>query len=416
MNKPLSFLLRPDTLKNIIGQSHLINNKYGLISKMVEKKFITNLIFYGPPGVGKTSMAISIANDLKAKYDFFNASNDKKEKLQKLIESSNHDEQLILIVDEIHRMNRNIQDYLLEFIESKKVVVFLTTTENPYFVINPAIRSRCTILKLKEITIEEMKEGLKRVLKNNRITLDIEENAFENLCELSNGDLRVAINSIELMIELYSNIKINNEIIEAIFEQAVTKGTGEGDEYHDLKSALQKSIRGSDVDAALHYWARLMQIGDYEVLMRRMIIMAYEDIGLANPTIPIRVYQACQTFRQIGMPEGRIILGLAIIEMALSEKSNSSYLALEKALEDVKNGLAPPIPPYLRDNHYRNAHKLGHGIGYKYAHDYENDWVQQQYLPDEIKDINYFTFKPHSSYEKKLMEIYIKFTKGNKIK
>ncbi|WP_338985514.1 replication-associated recombination protein A [Spiroplasma endosymbiont of Diplazon laetatorius] len=416
MNKPLSFLLRPTSLKNIIGQSHLINNKYGLITKMVENNFLANLIFYGPPGVGKTSMAVSIANDLNTKYEFFNASNDKKDKLQKLIESSNHEEQLVLIIDEIHRMNRNIQDYLLEYIESKKVIVFLTTTENPYFVINPAIRSRCTILKLEEINTEEMKEGLKRVLKNNDIQLDIEDSAFDNLCELSNGDLRVALNSIEMLINLYSDEKVNNEIIKSIFDQAVTKGTGEGDEYHDLKSALQKSIRGSDVDASLHYWARLMAIGDYEVLMRRMIIMAYEDIGLANPAISVRVYQACQIFRQIGMPEGRIILGLAIIEMALSEKSNSSYLALEKALEDVQQGLAPPIPPYLRDNHYKNAHKLGHGIGYKYAHDYENDWVDQQYLPDEIKDITYFKFKPHSAYEKKLMEIYIKFTNKNKIK
>ncbi|QHX36564.1 replication-associated recombination protein A [Spiroplasma sp. BIUS-1] len=416
MNKPLSFLLRPTSLKNIIGQSHLINNKYGLISKMVENKFLANLIFYGPPGVGKTSMAISIANDLGAKYDFFNASNDKKEKLQKLIESSNHEEQLILIVDEIHRMNRNIQDYLLEYIESKKVIVFLTTTENPYFVINPAIRSRCTILKLKEINSQEMSEGLKRVLKNNDINLNIEEDAFERMCNLSNGDLRVALNSIEILINLYANEKINNEIIDAIFDQAVTKGTGEGDEYHDLKSALQKSIRGSDVDASLHYWARLMAIGDYEVLMRRMVIMAYEDIGLANPAIPIRVYQACQIFRQIGMPEGRIILGLAIIEMALSEKSNSSYLALEKALDDVNQGLAPPIPQYLRDNHYKSAHKLGNGIGYKYPHNFENDWVDQQYLPDDIKDITYFKFKPHSAYEKKLMEIYIKFTNKNKIK
>ncbi|AUB31442.1 replication-associated recombination protein A [Spiroplasma floricola] len=416
MNKPLSFLLRPNSLKDIVGQSHLINNKYGIISKMVEKKFLTNLIFYGAPGVGKTSMAISIANDLNTKYELFNASNDKKEKLQKLIDSSNHEEQLILIIDEIHRMNRNIQDYLLEYIESKKVIVFLTTTENPYFVINPAIRSRCTILKLKEINSIEMNEGIKRILKNNNISLNIEENAFENLCELANGDLRVALNAVEILTTLYSEQIINREIISSIFDQAVTKGTGEGDEYHDLKSALQKSIRGSDVDAALHYWARLMQIGDYEVLMRRMTIMAYEDIGLANPTIPLRVFQACQIFRQIGMPEGRIILGLAIIEMALSEKSNSSYMALEKALEDVQQGLAPPIPMYLRDNHYKNAHKLGSGIGYKYPHNYENDWVNQQYLPDEIKDIKYFNFKPHSAYEKKLMEIYTRFTNKNKLK
>ncbi|AGR41015.1 replication-associated recombination protein A [Spiroplasma taiwanense] len=416
MKQALSFLLRPKTINDIIGQSHLINQKYGLVSKMIKNNFLTNLIFYGPPGIGKTSMAISLANDLNFKHKFFNASKDKKEKLQSIINLSNHEEQLILIIDEIHRMNRNIQDYLLEFIESRKVIVFLTTTENPYFVINPAIRSRCNILKLKEITNQEMEKGINRVLQNHNINLDIEKDAYQMMCSFANGDLRIALNSVELLVNLYKDQKINKEIIFSIFDEASYKGTGEGDEYHDLKSALQKSIRGSDVDASLHYWARLMQIGDFETLMRRMVIMAYEDIGLANPTIPIRVFQACQVFRQIGMPEGRIILGLAIVEMALSEKSNSAYLAIEKVLEEVKNGITPPIPAHLRDTHYKSASKFGSGIGYKYPHDYKNDWVEQQYLPLEIKNNNYFLFKPHSSYEKKLMEIYIKFTNKNNIK
>ncbi|AHI52729.1 replication-associated recombination protein A [Spiroplasma culicicola] len=410
MNASLSYILRPKTVKDIIGQTHLLNNKNGIIYKMIEKKFTANLIFYGPPGIGKTSTAISLANDLNIAYEQFNASKDKKEKLQAIIER-NKEEKVILIIDEIHRMNRNIQDFLLEYIESKEIIVYITTTENPYFVINPAIRSRCTILQLREISVEELQIGLKKIIKENEFKLEINDEVLKEMALLANGDLRVALNALELLLNLYSDQEITSEILLSIFDKAYAKGSAEGDEYHDLKSALQKSIRGSDVNAALHYWARLMEIGDFEVLMRRMIIMAYEDVGLANPAIGPRVYNACQIFRQVGMPEGRIILGLAIIEMALSEKSNSSYLAIEQALGEVRAGGMYPIPAHLRDTHYKSASKLGAGIGYKYAHDYENDWVDQQYLPDKIKNKVYFNFKPHSAYEKKLKEIYDKFTK-----
>ncbi len=409
MVKSLSFLLRPNSLDNIVGQTHLLNKKNGIIYKMKEKNFITNIIFYGPPGIGKTSMAISLANDLNLEYICFNAANDKKDKLLKIVEHSKN-KKIVLLIDEIHRMNRNIQDFLLEFIESREITVFLTTTENPFFVINPAIRSRCTIMKLNNITLEEMQEGLVKILKNNHIDLQFEKDAFEHLCNYANGDLRVAINAIEIIFNLYKDQKIDVEIINAIFNKSYIRGSGVGDEFHDLKSALQKSIRGSDVNAALHYWSRLMELGDYETLMRRMIIIAYEDVGLANPAIATRVYQACEVFRKVGMPEGRLVLGMAIIEMALSEKSNSSYLAINEALDDVAKGNTPPIPNFLRDTSYKNAKELGYGLGYKYPHNFENDWVEQQYLPNEIKNREYFKFKPHSAYEKKLKEIYYKFT------
>lgn len=409
MVKSLSFLLRPNSLDNIVGQTHLLNKKNGIIYKMKEKNFITNIIFYGPPGIGKTSMAISLANDLNLEYICFNAANDKKDKLLKIVENSKN-KKIVLLIDEIHRMNRNIQDFLLEFIESREITVFLTTTENPFFVINPAIRSRCTIMKLNNITLEEMQEGLVKILKNNHIDLQFEKDAFEHLCNYANGDLRVAINAIEIIFNLYKDQKIDVEIINAIFNKSYIRGSGVGDEFHDLKSALQKSIRGSDVNAALHYWSRLMELGDYETLMRRMIITAYEDVGLANPAIATRVYQACEVFRKVGMPEGRLVLGMAIIEMALSEKSNSSYLAINEALDDVAKGNTPPIPNFLRDTSYKNAKELGYGLGYKYPHNFENDWVEQQYLPNEIKNREYFKFKPHSAYEKKLKEIYYKFT------
>lgn len=405
----LSYILRPKTTKNIVGQTHLLY-KNGIIPKMIEKQFPTNLIFYGPPGVGKTTTAIALANDLGLRYEQFNAAKDKKEKLQKII-SLNQEQRLILIVDEIHRMNRNTQDFLLEYLETKEVLIFITTTENPYFVINPAIRSRCTILQLKEISQVEMFAGIKNIIKTNDLALKIADDTLNQLCSLAGGDLRIALNALELLINLYAGQTITEDILTNIFDRAASRGSGVGDEHYDLMSALQKSIRGSDVHATLYYWARLLENGDHEALMRRMLVIAYEDIGLANPTIGPRVFQACQVFRQVGMPEGRIVLGLAVIEMALSEKSNSAYMAIDKVLSDVRSGVVHGIPKHLRDSHYKSAAKLGAGIGYNYPHNFENAWIAQQYLPNEIKTKKYFEFKPHSAYEKKLMQMYNKFTK-----
>ncbi|AXK51093.1 replication-associated recombination protein A [Spiroplasma alleghenense] len=410
MQQPLAMALRPKTISNIIGQSHIINDNKGIISRMVKNQFATNLIFHGPPGVGKTTLGIALASDLKKEYTIFNASIDKKEKLQKVVENIEENNQHIVIIDEIHRMNRDKQDFLLEFLETGKIILFAATTENPFFVINPAIRSRCNLINLQPISSKEMSEGLKKIIKDFEIELKIDDESLLYLSELANGDLRTAINWIEILINLYKGEKITLETIAEVIPEAKAKGSGYGDEFHDLKSALQKSIRGSDVNAALHYWSRLMELGDYETLMRRMVIMAYEDIGLANPTIPQRVYTATQSFRQIGMPEGRIILGLAIVEMALSEKSNSAYMATESALSDVRKGVCPPVPKFLRDSHYKSASKLGHGIGYKYPHNFLNNWVKQQYMPEEIKDVEYFKSKNNSKYEKKVLETYYNFT------
>jgi len=407
--QPLSYILRPKSIKDIVGQSHLFS-KTGIIAKIVEKKFVINLIFYGPPGIGKTTTAIALANDLNMNYEQFNASKDKKEKLQDIIKK-NSNNKLILVIDEIHRMNRNIQDFLLQFLEKKEIIIFITTTENPYFVINPAIRSRCTILQLKEISIKEMVEGLKKIIKKNDLNINIEDSMLIKLCELSNGDLRIALNALEILMNLYEDEKITAETLANIFDRAYIKGSGVGDEYYDLQSAFQKSIRGSDIDAALHYFARIVEIGDFEQLMRRMIVTAYEDISLANPAMGPRVFQACQAFRQIGMPIGSLILGTAVIEMALSEKSNSTYLAIESALSDVRNGKISAVPTHLKDTNYKSVTKLGADSGYKYPHDFENSWVEQQYLPDILKNKKYFHFKNNSIYEKKLKEIYDKFIK-----
>ncbi|WP_031542920.1 replication-associated recombination protein A [Mesoplasma photuris] len=410
MKEPLAFLLRPTTTKNIIGQTHVLSQG-SLIQRMVENKFATSLIFYGPSGIGKTTFAIALANDLGIGYEIFNATTDKKQKLEKIISSIEADKKFILIIDEIHRMNKDKQDILLEYMETGKVYLFATTTENPFFTINPAIRSRANIIELKRLNTNEMFNYTKEMIANQKIVIDINDEALKYLADLSAGDVRSFINNLELFIELYNDKKIDLQLVLKVLPYAKNPSGAYGDDFHDLKSALQKSIRGSDVDAALYYFARLIEIGDYEVLMRRMVIMAYEDIGLANPAIPARVFTACNAFRNIGMPEGIIPLGLAICEMALSEKSNSAYEATSQALSDVRSGKIYDVPDHLRDAHYKSAKKLGRGIGYKNPHNYKNDWVDQQYISDELVGMQYYKNKTSSSYEKKVYELYLKMKK-----
>ncbi|ATZ20933.1 replication-associated recombination protein A [Mesoplasma coleopterae] len=405
MNTPLAYLLRPTSTSEIIGQENLLKED-GLIKRMISNNFCRSLIFYGPSGVGKTSFAIALANDLKIEYDLFNASYDKKENLTKIIDKAINKERFILIIDEIHRLNRDKQDILLNFMENGNVYLFATTTENPFFTINPAIRSRATILELKRINHEDSFNFVNKLISDKKIDINIKPESLKYLCELNSGDIRSLLNNIELFDSLYKGEEITIDLISTIISQGKNPSGAAGDDFHDLKSALQKSVRGSDVDASLHYFSRLLSIGDYETLMRRMIIMAYEDIGLANPTLPPRVVQACDAFRQIGMPEGIIPLGLVIIEMALSQKSNSALMASGKAFEDVKNGMAYDVPSHLKDNHYKSAIKLNRGVNYLYPHVEEKGWVAQQYLPDEIKNIKYFKPKSNSAYERKLWSLY----------
>ncbi|AVN63785.1 AAA family ATPase [Mesoplasma florum] len=405
MNTPLAYLLRPKTTSEIIGQENLLKED-GLIRKMISNNFCRSLIFYGPSGVGKTSFAIALANDLNIEYDLFNASYDKKENLTKIIDKAINKERFILIIDEIHRLNRDKQDILLNFMESGNVYLFATTTENPFFTINPAIRSRATILELKRVSHDESFAFVNKLIKDKKVDINIKPESLKYLCELNSGDIRSLLNNIELFHNLYIGEEITIDLISSIISQGKNPSGATGDDFHDLKSALQKSVRGSDVDASLHYFSRLLSIGDYETLMRRMVIMAYEDIGLANPSLPPRVMQACDAFRQIGMPEGIIPLGLVIIEMALSQKSNSALMASGKAFEDVKNGMAYEVPPHLKDNHYKSAVKLNRGVNYLYPHVEEKGWVAQQYLPNEIKNIKYFKPKTNSAYERKLWSLY----------
>lgn len=407
MLQPLATILRPQTLSDVIGQTNLVNSKDGVIFKIIEKKFLPSLILHGLPGTGKTSLAQVIAQELKYPFALFNAAIDKKQDLEKIITLAKKEKNFLLIIEEIHRMNRDRQDLLLQYIEQGTFTLIACTSENPYFVVNPALRSRCLMIELKPISNQEMFIGLKKVIKENKIfKLNISDEALKMICDLTSGDLRIAINILELTNNLYPKKKIDVKLISNIVPKASSWNFKEGDEHHDLKSALQKSIRGSDVDAAIYYLARLLASGDYEALLRRLLIIAYEDIALANPAIPLRVQGAVATFRQIGMPEGIIPLGLAVTEMALSEKSNSTNEAIQKAYQDVLNGKIYPIPDYLREGVAFNKKQQ-----YQYPPNFKNSYVKQQYLPDQLVNIKYYQPKLHNTYERKINQLYQQFTK-----
>lgn len=406
MLEPLATILRPKTLNDIIGQTDLVNSKNGIIFKIIAKKFLPSIILYGPPGTGKTSLAQVIAQDLKIPFTIFNAATDKKQELEKIFTLAKKEKKYLLIIEEIHRMNRDRQDLLLQYLEQGTFTLIACTSENPYFVVNPALRSRCLMIELKRINDQEMFDGLKKVIIENKIfKIKITDEALKMICQLASGDLRVAINILELTNNLYPKTEITVELINKLVPQANLWNFKEGDEHHDLKSALQKSIRGSDVDAAIYYLARLLATGDYEALLRRLLIIAYEDVALANPAICLRVQGAINAFRQIGMPEGIIPLGLTVVEMALSEKSNTTNEAIQKAYQDVLQGKIYPIPDYLRSGVSFNKKK-----NYKYPPNFKNSYVKQQYLPDELKQVRYYNPKFESVYERKINQLYKQFT------
>lgn len=406
MLEPLATILRPKTLNDIIGQTDLVNSKNGIIFKIIAKKFLPSIILYGPPGTGKTSLAQVIAQDLKIPFTIFNAATDKKQELEKIFTLAKKEKKYLLIIEEIHRMNRDRQDLLLQYLEQGTFTLIACTSENPYFVVNPALRSRCLMIELKRINDQEMFDGLKKVITENKIfKIKITDEALKMICQLASGDLRVAIDILELTNNLYPKTEITVELINKLVPQANLWNFKEGDEHHDLKSALQKSIRGSDVDAAIYYLARLLATGDYEALLRRLLIIAYEDVALANPAICLRVQGAINAFRQIGMPEGIIPLGLTVVEMALSEKSNTTNEAIQKAYQDVLQGKIYPIPDYLRSGVSFNKKK-----NYKYPPNFKNSYVKQQYLPDELKQVRYYNPKFESVYERKINQLYKQFT------
>ena len=388
-NQLISFKYKPTKLSDIIGQEHLVKNN-GIVKKMIENKKIFSIIFYGTPGIGKSSIAKVICNELDIDCFEFNPTINSKKDLDSFLNKIDYSKKSVLIIDEYHRMNKDKQDILLSYLEKGNLILFATTTENPFFCINPAIRSRCHILKLKPISFEEQFEGLKNIsIKNN---MNINDELINDIIKNSGGDLRKSINTLELIYNLYDKNEIKNIKINDIFGDSYSFVAKYGDEFHNLKSALHKSIRGSDPDAAIYYLSRLIKSEDLISINRRLIACAYEDIGLANPTLLPRVYLATQAAEKVGFPEANQILATIAIEMALSPKSNSAYKAIIDALEDNDNGHLYKIPEHLNDNHYKSASKFNEGT-YLYPHNYENSWVDQQYLPKELKNKKLLNFK-----------------------
>lgn len=398
-------LKEPQTINDIIGQDHLLDD-LGLIRRMVDHNVVSNLILYGPPGVGKSSLAKVLVKDLNTAHSFFNPVIDSKQKLINIIELANQSTNYIIVIDEIHRLNKDKQDILLPIIEAQKIKVIATTTENPFFVINPALRSRCQLLTLKPLTGLQIKQKLKSLVDINQI---FSEAALEMIVNKTNGDLRIIINTLELISLLYHEQKqIDVSLLERIMQEQYALGSSDGDEIHDLKSAFHKSLRGSDPDASLYYLMRLIQIGDFDAIYRRMLVCVYEDIGLANVNLALRVEQGINTSKYLGHPENEKILANLVVQISLSPKSNSTYLATQSTLADIKDGKNYPIPNHIRDSHYASAIKLG-VFGYKYPHDFTNNYVKQNYLPKELVNKKYYVAQNNQN-EQQLNLIHKKFT------
>lgn len=422
-DEPLAYRMRPRTIDEVIGQEHLVG-KNKIIYRMVKARQLSSMILYGPPGVGKTSIASAIAGSTKYAFRTLNAVTNNKKDMEIVAAEAKMSGKVILLLDEVHRLDKAKQDFLLPYLESGMIVLIGATTSNPYHAINPAIRSRCQIFELFPLSLDEIKTALARALDDadrglGKYKVKIEEAAFNHFAQGSNGDVRSALNALELAV--ISSEPDNDGVIHitlAIAEECLQKKSlahdKDGDAHYDVLSAFQKSIRGSDANAALHYLGRLIEAGDLPSIARRLLVIAYEDIGLASPQAGARTLAAIEAAERLGFPEARIPLAAAVIELCLSPKSNSAMMAIDAALSDIRAGKSGEVPAHLKDAHYKSAKRLGRGIGYKYPHDFENGWVKQQYLPDTLKFARYYDPKKTGKFEQALAQVYEKIEWNHK--
>ncbi len=404
----LTEILRPKTLSDVIGQKHLINEKDGLLNRMVKTKKPFSIIFYGKPGIGKSSLINCLINDLDLPSFQFNASNDNKDKLIGIINQIRLNKQGILWLEEIHRLNKDKQDILLPHLENGSLIVFSATTENPYFCINPSIRSRCHIFELKDLDEKDIYDGLKKKLP--KVKINLKDDILKYIIKKGGNELRTIINCIDAINSLYDSKEVTKSIVDTFLENSVVNISSSGDDYYDTLSAFHKSMRGSDCDAAIYYLAKLIQSKDLVSISRRIIACCYEDVGLANPQLCARTYNAIKSAEMVGFPEANQILATIVLEICLSQKSNSAYSAINSAINDLKNGKNYDVPNHIKDQSYASS-KLLNRCGYKYPHDYDNAWIKQEYLPTKLKGTKYYVPNKHSLHEIKLSEYWKKIKK-----
>lgn len=425
--QPLAYRMRPKNLDEVVGQEHLVGNKK-IIRRMVEAKLLSSMILYGPPGIGKTSIASAIAGSTKYAFRKLNAATDTKKDLQIVAEEGKMSGTVILLLDEIHRLDKTKQDFLLPLLESGNIILIGATTENPYISISPAIRSRCQIFELHRLKKGDISHAIDRALKDSetglgKYNVELTKDARNLLIEKGNGDLRATLNALELAVLSTKEEKQENADNKLVIDKAEMQDSiqfksqnydANGDDHYDLLSAFQKSIRGSDTDAALYYLGNLCESGDLVAICRRLLVIAYEDVGLANPPACSRAVNAVQAAQMVGLPEARIILSNAVIELCLSPKSNSAITAIDSAISDIQNKQNDPIPDSLKDAHYKGAATLNHGVSYLYPHDFQGDWIAQQYLPNNLKNVSYFNPKGNSKIEDALKRQYLRLKKMQK--
>ena len=417
---PLASRLRPRTLDEVVGQQHIIG-KDKLLYRAIRADKLSSIIFYGPPGTGKTTLAKVIANTTSANFTQINATSAGKKDMEEVITQAKNNQGMygkktILFIDEIHRFNKGQQDYLLPFVEDGTIILIGATTENPYFEVNGALLSRSVIFELKKLTREDLRTLLLRAVNDKEKGMgayhaQIDEDALEFLSDVANGDARAALTAIELGILTTERsedgiIHITLDVASECIQKRVISYDKTGDNHYDTISAFIKSMRGSDPDAAVYYLARMLYAGeDIKFIARRMVILASEDIGNADPMALVVATSAAQAVERIGMPEAQIILSQAVTYLASAPKSNAACNAIFSAMETVAHSKTPQVPAHLQDGHYKSAERLGHGLGYKYPHDFPNHYVEQQYLPDGLTDRKFYE-PSENGYEKKIREYF----------
>lgn len=423
---PLANRMRPKTLEEVVGQQHIIG-KDKLLYRAIRADKLSSVIFYGPPGTGKTTLAKVIAGATKAEFVSINATAAGKKDMEAVVEQAKNSlgmygRRTILFIDEIHRFNKGQQDYLLPFVEDGTIILIGATTENPYFEVNGALLSRSVIFELKSLDKEDIRILLRRAVTDEERGMGayhavLEPDAEDFLADISNGDARAALTAIELGVLTTERsedgkIHITLDVAQECIQKRAVRYDKMGDQHYDTISAFIKSVRGSDPDAAVYYLARMLYAGeDIRFIARRMMISASEDVGNADPNALNVAVSAALAVERIGMPEARIILAQAATYLASAPKSNASYLAVDRATECMKQTMTAPVPVHLQDAHYKGSEKLGHALGYLYAHNYPNHYVEQQYLPDALKD-EVFYEPTEIGYEKQIKE-HLQFLRGN---